>query len=117
MVLIYTERKEYDPVTLGKLTHFFYGYYGEHGSRITSIFTDKGFSITINGHNLELIPGTDVTLYPKTGKDIHFTKKSIEYLDASLISFNDDKEGYEVRVMNKITTKEDYDEYKKSLKQ
>lgn len=59
----------------------------------------------------------EVTLHPRTGKDIHFTTKSIEYLDASLISFNDEKDGYTVKVMNKIQTKEDYDEYKKSLKQ
>lgn len=117
MVLIYTERKKYDPVTIGKLTHFFYGYIGEYEKRITSIFTDKGFSVTINGHAFELIPGVEVTLHPRTGKDIHFTTKSIEYLDGSLLSFNDDKDGYEVRVMNKIKNKQDYDEYKKSLKE
>lgn len=115
MVLIYTERKKYDSVTIGKLTHFFYGYIGEYEKRITSIFTDKGFSVTIYGHAFELIPGMEVTLHPRTGKDIHFTTKSIEYLDAALISFNDEKDGYTVKVMNKIHTKEEYDEYKKSL--
>lgn len=115
-MLIYTKIYEYEPVSIGKITHFFYGYKGEYNHGITHIFTDKGFSLTINKHLLDIEPGDEVTLHPKMGQGIHFTEKTEQYECGSTISFENGKYLHTVLVMNKIQTKSDYEQYKQSLK-